>query len=368
MELINTGLIYRNPKPHVRSRHAYFPSVVNLGEDELLCSFLMGEAFESADGRLFLARSQDGGATWRLEGRMLPERSSGPYSETCRIARLADGSLAANVFIFDRHRTDEGMANPATLGFVETELALFRSTDSGRTWLGPEPVNPPIVGPAFEACSPIVELHDGRWLFPTSTWKAWDGSNPTGMKAVALVSEDAGRTWPEYVDVLDGVDEGIIYFESKVVELRPGFLVSVGWAFREAACADLPNAYSISTDGGRSFGPARTTGLNGQTAAIHRLDDNRLLCVYRRVDEPGLWAADVSIGDGTWRTEHQIALWDAAGLLIGECARNRVKEFNVLRFGAPCLVDLDAAHVLVAFWCVEDSVSNIRWLKLRISK
>lgn len=368
MELINTGLIYRNPKPHVRSRHAYFPSLVNLRDGELLCSFVMSEAFESADGRVFLARSLDSGDTWQLEGRMLTDRSSEPYSETCRIARFADGGLAANVFFFNRHRADEGLANPQTLGFVETELALFRSTDSGRTWAGPEPLNPPIVGPEFEACSPIVELHDGRWLFPTSTWKAWDGSNPTGMKAVAFVSEDAGRTWPAHVDVLDGAAEGIIYFESKVVELRPGFLVSVAWAYQEASCADLPNAYSISTDGGRNFSPAQTTDLNGQTAAIHRLDDNRLLCVYRRVDEPGLWAAEVLIKDGLWQTERQAALWGTSSLLTAECGQNRVRQFNVLRFGAPCLVELDAEHVLVAFWCVEDCVSEIRWFKLRTSK
>ncbi|NLB94869.1 MAG: hypothetical protein GX785_04095, partial [Armatimonadetes bacterium] len=64
MELKETGIVYRNPKPHVWSRQAYFPSVVNLGGGELLCSMVIGQAFESPDCRVYLARSRDEGRTW----------------------------------------------------------------------------------------------------------------------------------------------------------------------------------------------------------------------------------------------------------------------------------------------------------------
>ncbi|MFH1740192.1 MAG: hypothetical protein ABIH23_14380, partial [bacterium] len=62
----------------------------------------------------------------------------------------------------------------------------------------------------------------------------------------------------------------------------------------------------------------------------------------------------------------QTPLWNAVSLLTSECDTNRVKQFNVLRFGAPCLIETDPAHVLVAFWCVENCVSNIRWLRLKV--
>lgn len=365
MKTIDTGLIYRNPKPHVYSRHAYFPSLVNLGGGELLCSFIIGQAFESADCRIFLARSRDHGATWTLQGRMLPETAVDPFSESCRIMRARDGSLVANVWRFDRRRTDVGLANPETLGFVETDISLYRSPDRGRTWHGPEPVAPPLLGPAFELCSPITELHDGAWLMPTSTWKAWNGDNPTGMKAVAFISHNRGKTWPQYTDVMDGARQGIIYWEHKIIPLQSSRLLAVAWAYHEAACSDSPNAYALSTDGGKNFGPPQETDLNGQTAAIHRLNHNRILCVYRRIDQPGLWAAQVLINDAVWKTERQTALWGTPSLLTGECDQNRVRQFNVLRFGAPCIVDLDDGQILIAFWCVEDCVSNIRWFRLR---
>ena len=44
--ILGTGLIYRNPKPHLHAIHAYFPSVVQLTNGELLCSLVLGEAFD----------------------------------------------------------------------------------------------------------------------------------------------------------------------------------------------------------------------------------------------------------------------------------------------------------------------------------
>ena len=365
MEVVDGGIIYRNPKPHVRSRHAYFPSVVNLGDGELLCSFVLGEAFESADCRVFLARSHDNGATWALEGRMLPE-PAGVFSESCRIMRCKDGSLVADVFRYDRRRPNQGLTNPETLGFVETQILIFRSADKGRTWTGPEEVKPPLVGPEFELCSPVVELEDGKWLLPTSTWSAWDGANPTGMKAIAFMSDDHGKSWLQYVDVMDGIKDSVIYWEQKIVELQPGRLLAVAWAYDEANKKSLPNAYCISENSGQSFSERCDTALAGETPTIIPLNGEEALCVYRRVDEPGLWAAEISVKDGNWETGQQLALWGAPSILTAECSENRSEQFGVLRFGAPCAVRLDNGDIFIAFWCVEDCVSNIRSFRLRL--
>jgi len=39
IELIETGLIYRNPKPHMRSIHAWHPSLVALDNGRILAVF-----------------------------------------------------------------------------------------------------------------------------------------------------------------------------------------------------------------------------------------------------------------------------------------------------------------------------------------
>ena len=49
IECIETGLVYRNPDPHLRAVHAWHPSIVSLGDGELLVSYDLGQGAESLD-------------------------------------------------------------------------------------------------------------------------------------------------------------------------------------------------------------------------------------------------------------------------------------------------------------------------------
>jgi hypothetical protein len=367
--MLETGLIYRNPKPHLRSRQASFPALALLPSGELLASFAIGSGFEAADMHTELARSDDGGRSWRLIGAVFNEHTDRPTSANVRISCMPDGELIAFGVRADRSREDEGLTNPATQGFVETELILLRSRDDGQSWQGPQIVAPPLIGPSFELCSPVVPLQDGRWLWPTSTWKGWEGDNPNGMKAIALVSYDRGATWPEYVEVMNGSGENLIYWEQKIVDMRDGRLLAVCWTHDLAQGVDRPVHYAISNDYGRSFGPPRSTNLHGQTSTPIWLGDGKLVCVYRRTDTPGLWAQYARIDGDAWLNEAELPLWGveqsgAANIVAGE---NLSRSFTTLRFGLPAGLLLPDGEVFVAFWCVEECLYVIRWLRLPFS-
>ncbi len=364
--MIETGLIYRNPKPHVYSRQATFPSLVLLPSGEMLAAFGIGSGFESTDNHTEYARSSDGGRTWQLAGSIFADQSERPTSSNVRIGHITGDELVAFGARWDRSRRDEGLTNEATLGFVETELILLRSSDAGRTWLGPVRIEPPLVGPAFEICSPIIALRDGRWLAPTSTWKGWNGENPTGMKAIALVSHDSGQTWPEYIDVMNGSAEHVIYWEQKLIDLGDGRLLAVCWTHDLTNGTDRPVHYALSVDYGRSFGPPRSTGLQGQTTTPIFLGDGRLVCIYRRTDKRGLWATYVRLVGDRWINESELSLWghdDAGhGSLVG--GDNLSQAFANLKFGLPAGLVLPDGQVFVAFWCVEECLYVIRWFRL----
>ncbi|MBO9608036.1 MAG: exo-alpha-sialidase [Paenibacillaceae bacterium] len=364
LEVLSTGLIYRNKVAHVYSRHAYFPSVLQLDNGEMVATFCIGQAFESADLHAHVAHSTDQGATWTLTGPLYPGTPDRMTSDACRISHGENGEIVAFVTRHDRSREGEGLANPENMGFVEVELLLLRSSNGGRTWHGPETINPPLVGPSFELCSPIVPLRDGTWLLPTSTWRGWDGYCPNGMKMVAFRSTDRGGTWPDYLDVMADEQHHIIYWESKIVELEDGRLLGVAWTFNETEGKDLPIHYAVSGGIGKPFTSPRSTGLFGQTTALMQLEDGRLLSVYRRTDQPGLWANLSRLAGDEWVNEEQVPLWgqNANGLTAQN--DNMVENFNVLKFGAPCLYRMQDGTIFVAFWAVEDAVANIRWLKL----
>lgn len=56
---LKTGVLHRNPKPHVKSIHAYFPSVVVMPDGELAATLVLGEAFEATNLHTHFARSSD---------------------------------------------------------------------------------------------------------------------------------------------------------------------------------------------------------------------------------------------------------------------------------------------------------------------
>ncbi|MHB9025775.1 MAG: sialidase family protein [Armatimonadota bacterium] len=364
---ITTGVLYRNPMTHVKSIHAYFPSVAVLPGGEMLATVVLGEAFESVNLRTHVARSRDGGERWELEGTLYPGTPDRLTSDASRIAALPDGEVVAFMVRHDRGgHPEEGLGNPETLGFVPTELLLLRSADGGHAWSDPQPIIPPLAGPSFELCSPITPLSDGRWLLPTSTWAGWNGECPSGWRTVALVSRDRGESWPEFVDVMYDPAQQAIYWESKIVELPDGRLFAIAWGYDRIASKDFPNQYAVSADGGRTWTPPRSMGLFGQTMTPCLLADGRILCVYRRIDEPGLWAAIVRLEGVTLVIDGQQPLWGHGwGGLTGSSA-NMIQNFTVLRFGAPCLTRLADDSIFLTFWAYEDCVSNIRWIRMRI--
>jgi hypothetical protein len=332
---------------------------------EFLAAFELGQAPESLDYRPYLSRSTDGGQTWTAPTQLVPDPPKPIASTLGRIARLHDGTIVGFGAFLIRDNPNEGILNHTNFGYVPTKLFTIRSTDGGHKWSLPELFEPPIVGPSFEICHPIMELPDGRWLAPVGTWKDWNGNAPNGMKAIALVSTDRGRTWPSYIDVMDGYARGVIHFEQSITRLPDGRLLAVAWAYNEKTGKSEPTPYAISSDG-RTFAAPRPTGLRGQTMKLVTLPDGRVLGLYRRDDKPGLWANVSRIDGDAWVNLDEAPVWQGVrhSGMAGE--RSAGDELSDLKFGSPNLRLLPSGDVLAAFWCYEQEQYIIRWIRVSI--
>lgn len=355
--------VYRNPHPELVARHAWHPSLARLSEDEWLCTFDIGQAPEAHDYVTYTCRSLDTGLTWSDPQPMLAPEPPPRATHTVRVVRLRDGTLLGCGARFVRSDPNQGLINHPGLGYCDCELITTRSGDGGRTWDRPTVVSPPVAAPAFETCHAPVELADGRILLPTSTWIGWDGEGP-GMRALALVSADGGRTWPTYLEEFDRWGERIVSWEQSITQLADGRLVAVVWSLDADTGATLPTRYAVAEPGG-SFGPARDTGIHAQTMKLASLGGDRVVAVYRRHDEPGLWASTVEVGS-TWLTEQTAPLWHGASSGMGGAGAVS-SELSALQFGYPSIVVTDEQWVALAFWCKEDDVYGIRALQLRLS-
>jgi hypothetical protein len=84
------------------------------------------------------------------------------------------------------------------------------------------------------------------------------------------------------------------------------------------------------------------------------------------MDQPGLWANLSHLEGDTWVNDTCAPLWGAQSAGLTGASDSMVENFQVLRFGAPCITRLPDGTIFTAFWCYEDCVSNIRWFKLQI--
>jgi hypothetical protein len=209
-------------------------------------------------------------------------------------------------------------------------------------------------------------LQSGRWLAPTAAWRGWDGDHPAGEQTVALISDDRGQSWPRYGRIFDGRQSGLIHWEVSVVQLHDGRVLAVAWVHDPRTQVDQPNAYAISFDDARTFSRPESTGLNGQTCKLLRLHDGRVLCFYRRLDRPGLWANLASVDDRGWQNLAELVVWEGEGARV-ERSENSADGLAALRFGYPTPLQLPDGQVLVVFWCVEACQSVIRLARLRIN-
>ncbi len=359
-----TGLVYRNPKPHLKAIHAWHPSIVRRDDGTLLASFDLGEAIESLDYGTVLSRSRDEGQTWDAPLRWFNDPAPRRCTHSVRLGQMRDGTLVGLGGRFYRDDPELGLTNRTNLGYVPMDLILLRSLDGGGTWDGPANLQPPLVGPSFEICHRIIELSDGRWLAPMGTWKGWDGSAPNGMQAIALVSCDRGATWPEWISVVNQYDQGVVSWEQGLTQLPDGRLLAVVWCFDEMHGKSLPNRYAISNDG-RRFSPPRENGIQGETSKLLALADGRVVCMVRRLDKPGLWANLVHIEGENWINVAEAQVWNGpTSGLFGK--QGACDELSALKLGFPSMVQMSGGDVFAVFWCLEDCMHVIRWARLAI--
>ena len=364
IDVRDTGLVYRNPRPELRSRHTWHPTVVRFEDGELLVTFDIAEADVALDYRTYASHSTDGGASWTAPERVVPDPPGRPTTQSVRTARVSDGSVVAMGALMYRDDPEKSVVNVPTLGYTEMELILTRSQDRGHTWSEVERISPPLVGPAFEVCHAIVQLRDGRWVWPTSTWMGWEGDAPNGMNAILLVSEDEGRTWPSYITEFDRWNERILHWEQHFLELQDGRWLTVAWAVSLETNKTQPTPYAISSDQGATWHHG-STGFLAQTTKTIELADGRILAVYRRNDEPGLWATVARIEGDRWVSGEAVPLWrgQASGM-SGDT--NPGAELAQLKFGFPQMVLEPDGSVFLVFWCEEECIKNVRWMRLRV--
>lgn len=166
--------------------------LIILGKHDCLMFGSCGKKNDGKEGRVFCARTTDGGVSWKLVSLIGPEPVEGGYAIMPSSLQLKDGTLLTMI-----RRSD-----PKVSGFIEA----WRSADMGKTWT--------MTGKAATAIGgnppALVQLQDGRVAMSYGF-----RHKPTGMRA--CISADGGVTWGREIVLRDDGFDGDLGYPRSLV-------------------------------------------------------------------------------------------------------------------------------------------------------
>ena len=217
------------------------------------------------------------------------------------VACLRDGTLLLDWFTLhqpqDRRKGDSPIfaattPRAAEIGTVpRLAVWLARSTDQGKTWS--RPVKLDLKSPYMFACSsPVRELPDKSLILGLYH----EDPKKNLAFGATVKSYDGGKTWRDLATI--GERAGVyLDAETNVVPLPGGKLLA---ALRSSK-TDMH--FAESGDGGKSWGPVRSSGFHAECPYFLRHSSGAILLAHRHRPRALHWTAD----DGkTWHGPVQI--------------------------------------------------------------
>jgi len=368
IDYLESHVVYENPKPHVHSRHGYFPGALCLPGGELICLFVLAEAFEAPDGTTFITRSKDSGRTWHVQGPLYDKRVVGfETTDALKATLLADGRMVAVGYRFHRHDPEQAIGIEETGGVLPGDNIVCFSDDCGKSWTVPQILErswPELI----EVSGPCVETASGDLLAVGALMKLPDGSNPSGQTGVLLRSRDGGSTWDDREVFFQTAAGAMTPLESRICEMQPGRLVVLSWAYDTSAQQHRTNHVVVSHDNGRTWSAPIDTGHWGQASNLFYAGGDKLLTIHaHRGPEYGLFVRLVDFSGDCWQLIDEKLIWDGAPTGQTGGSRPMIAMFKALRFGQPSLVQLHGDEFLAFHWVVEDGQGRIRAHRIRVA-
>ena len=366
LEIVDRGIL-----SHIPGRGAYFPCVRPLQGGSLLAAQHVGSGLCSPDNHIEVLRSTDGGRIWTNEGSIhggLP--ADGWCYRAPMLAPLGDGNLvmAAARYLLD----NDEMYNPATEGLKPTQMVLFRSSDQGRSWSGPEVVPNPLPAERYVSSlsGQLLIIAPDRWMYPFETWKPDGYEGPVDQKAGAVFSSDQGQTWDEWSVVADDPEERLHYGDQMQSVLPDGRIYTTLWTrtWGVGQGEDVNDHWVVSEDAGRTWSEPRPTNLQGQLCAPIALPDGRVAAIYNFRREPQGIHVAITEDLENYDIENQAVVFRAGEeTMTAKAVDEFIDAHQKIAFGRPWGILLPDGDLLVYFWCTVESVTHNRWVRLRIA-
>jgi len=349
-------------------------SLIRLQGGDLLLGYNQERGRVHADsGQGCLIRSSDSGRSWDPDTRVVLwpwDEHTGNWDPA--FAQLRDGTILVHTRVCSfmaptalRDGADQVIGGPPP-GRRErlkrqTGYALLRSTDEGRTWSGPIPVNttpvaeaglgPYVVGGS--GAGHIIELDDGGLLMPlhgtlTREWLAQGGET---SRCFVLRSDDGGANWEYWATVAYDPASILQWAECGMARLGSGRLVCL--LRTQARPGRFDNMWLVwSDDDGASWSRPERTALWGYPADVIQLQDGRVLAVYGYRRHPWGTRGCLSEDGVSWDARNEFTIRE------GGAAPPTVRQY--WHIGYPTVTQCEDGTVVAAYHEYSDDAEPIQ--------
>lgn len=368
VKVVESGVIYENPLPNLRSRHAYFPSVLQLPDKSIIVDYVVGEAFESVDLTTNISRSYDMGKTWGNTCEMYVKTQKKILtSDMLKISHVSGNDLIAFGYEFFRNDINIPIGNTKTGGVLDNQVIFITSGDLGETWSEPRNIKTSFNGPV-EASAPITILKDGSWVTPIANMPDWEGRIDEGFCGRLLRSRDKGITWEDETITMRFPKKGTTVFEQRICVTEGGNIVLIAWNEDSTNGMNYCNHFTISING-YSFTEPKPTGIMGQASSLTSIGGEEILalhCIRKETNKPGIYAYIVDVSKNIWDIESEEVIWEPNQPVIKD---NTMAEiFSYLKFGQPTAIRLSDGSFFMTHWAIENGQGRIIWTKFIIEE
>lgn len=249
-------------------------------------------------GQTLLIRSVDGGRTWDESSLQVVL----PWSDTtgnwdCGFCEIADGTWLVNLTITGFFKRGVKPEQPSwsnrphtpewgdwtwaykTQGWLGT--AVVKSSDEGKTWSQPIPVNirPLKHGGCRLGCWQLPSGSLLMGLYGRIRGYGEEGENESTRSAL-MRSDDNGDNWEYYSTLAYDAASIIDYEEPALLRLRDGRMVCFMRTHVNPSSDAKNLVMVVSEDEGFSWTPPKWTNIWGYPAELIALQDGRYLMIY----------------------------------------------------------------------------------------
>jgi hypothetical protein len=291
-----------------RGHYASFPSLAVDKDGILYCAFRLVKSPKNkthidTSATTIVMRSRNNGKDWQRISKLSLSRFTGNQDPALTICK--DGFYLTCYGWAGKKKT----RNPEQVQLIGLEL--FKSDDSGYTWVNKGALSKPFSGLRIATRSHFVEVNKTMLL------AGYANLGGGGDACLCLEYIGDGFGWRNHFKKIAHDPSGDLNFQEPVLLVCESqhllCLMRVHWS-------DGTRIYQAhSWDGGASWQPPRDTGIRGLPPDLLRLDDGRILCTYGYRRPPFGIRACVSYDEGlTWNLFNDVAIrTDGGGWDIG---------------------------------------------------